>query len=200
MSNIIDFPGQGGGKGPGHIITQSPMRLRWGPWRTSHIIQVHVGAAAAYEDFREECSQSGQDPAAQMPAHFTLNGGLRDTAIALLRFRNNNAAQENVTYLSLLMEILVNVPCPILRTDLIRRVYKEVDRLSSELILRWRSQDGHFMLPLATDAAEPYALAQAIAHIENLSEFFDTIKSLAHKHYQELRNNYVFYFPQHSKL
>ena len=109
------------------------MRLRWGDWRTSKIIQVHVGPAAAFEDYRADCFAQGRDHTGDMPPHFALDGPSHHTALALLRHRNNEEMLIKVNYLAAMMEALVNTPCAILRTDLIRRVYREVDSLGKEL-------------------------------------------------------------------
>jgi hypothetical protein len=201
MDNTIHFPGPPQPPRPpeppdDHIITQAPLRLRWGDWRVNRVIQVHVMAAANYEDYREECLAKGQDPSGQMPSHFSLEDSLADTAMALLRHRGDAARLEEVTYLSLLMEALVNTPCPILRTDLIRRVYQEVDALSQRLSLRWRGRAERFVLPLNEDAMHPRALERALAQVDNLRDFFALLRGQAQVRHQALAKGYVLYFPR----
>jgi hypothetical protein len=162
----------------------------------SRVIQVHVMAAAIYEDYRQDCLAKGQDPSGQMPAHFSLEDSLADTAMALLRHRGDAARLEEVTYLSLLMEALVNTPCPILRTDLIRRVYQEVDTLSQRLGLRWRGRAQSFMLPLNEDAMRPRALEQGLAQVDNLRDFFNFLRETASARHTMLAKNYVLYYPR----
>jgi hypothetical protein len=130
------MPPDAPGLSDGHVITDSPMRLRWGDWRTNQIIQVHVRPAAQYEDQRAEMLAAGQGMPGQMPAHYSLDKGLRDTALALLRHRHRPEAQKQVIYLAALMETLLTAPCPILRTDLIRKVYQEVEQLGTQLGIR----------------------------------------------------------------
>lgn len=201
MDNTIRFPGPPPPPDPpeppdDHIITQAPLRLRWGDWRVSRVIQVHVMAAANYEDYRQDCLAQGRDPSGQMPAHFSLEDSLADTAMGLLRHRNDPARLEEVTHLSLLMEALVNTPCPILRTDLIRRVYQEVDALSQRLGLRWRGRAERFMLPLNEDATRPRALEQALAQVDNLQDFFGILRETATARHNLLAKNYVLYYPR----
>lgn len=179
-----------------HIICQAPYRLRWGDWRTAHPIQVHVAAAAIYEDQREEDLAAGRPLGGQMPMHFQLDAGLNDTAQAILRHRADEAALIEVGYLACLMEALVNTPCAILRTDLIRRVYQEVDRLSARLSLRWRGRAGHFVLPLNRDATDLDGFARRVAPLDNLQEFFAVLKEIARERHQDLAKNYVIYYPR----
>lgn len=193
MSEVIGFPVC---KEADNIICNGPLRLRWGDWRTPHPLLVHVQSAAIYEDFRTEALASGQDPAAQMPAGFTLDGGMTDTAMGLLRHRDNESSLIGVTYLSILMETLVNTPCAILRTDLIRRVYQEVDQLSKELNLRWRGRAGHFMLAMNEDATQPGHFERLVAPISDLQVLFTTLRHHAGDRYQSLKKSYVFYFPR----
>ena len=207
MSNIIDFPGKGPPPPPSpdkNVITQGPLRLRWGDWRTLNIIQVHVQPAADFEDKRAELLAQGKDPVTaasmHMPPHFTLDGGMRDTALALLRWRNNEAAQIETSYLAALMEALVNAPCPVLRTDLIRRVYQEVETLSKKLLLHWRGGSGRFMLPLGEDAGRPDFLKGLLAEVDNLQDFFDLLRDLAEKRHQSLAKGYVIYYPRKQSL
>ena len=205
MSDVIDFPGGPGGPGRPpetnqRIITQKPLRMRWGGWRTSQIIQVHVQTAALYEDFREQALSKNQDPNAQMPAHFTLDDGQRITALALLRHRGRPEALADVCYLAALMEALVNTPCAILRTDLIRRVYQEVERLSQGLSLRWSGRPDQFMLPVMEDARDPQSFGRAVAPLVNLQDFFRTVRGLAEERLNILGSSYVIYFPRHASM
>lgn len=200
MNGIIDFPG-GGPPGPpsdscrDHVICDRPLRMRWGDWRTQYVMQIHVQAAAIYEDYRTECLVKGEDPSGQIPAGFSLDGGMHQTAVALLRYKANAERQEEVTYLSALMEALVNTPCAILRTDLIRRVYQEVDSTSAALGLRWAGRVGHFMLPLNEDARAPNAFTRRVAPLDNLKDFFGTLKQIACERYELLKKGYVLYYP-----
>lgn len=196
MNPVIDFPGGGDSR----VISTAPLRLRWGEWRTPHAILVHVQSAAVYEDWRDDALASGTDPSAQMPSHFALDGGLHETAHALLRHRGNESKLIDVTYLSLLMETLVNTPCAILRTDLIRRVYREVDALSAALTLRWRGRAGHFMLPLNQDARDPGGFERTVAPIAELKALFNTLRDIAATRLDTLKKGYVIYFPRRADL
>ena len=183
-----------------HVICQKPYRLRWGDWRVAAPIQVHVGAAAVYEDQRAEDLAAGRPLGGQMPAHFQLNGGLNHTAQALLRLRQDENALLEATYLSALMEALVNTPCAILRTDLIRRVYQEVERLSAQLGLRWRGRVERFMLPLNRDAFDPQAFSRRVAPLDNLQQFFHALRDIAQERHADLAKNYVIYYPRRFSL
>ncbi len=198
MRGSTEFPGPPAGDG--HIISQGPYRLRWGDWRTVNIIQVHVHPAAIYEDQRQEALAQGRDPGGQMPPHFVLDGGMHETAQAILRHREDEEALRQVNYLAALMEALVNTPCAILRTDLIRRVYQEVETLSNRLGLRWRGRAGHFLLPLNEDALNPQMLEQRVAPLDNLQEFFRTLKEIAGQRHQALAKSYVIYYPRQRGL
>jgi len=171
------------------------MRLRWGPWRTGKVLLVHVRSAASYEEYREERLAQGQDPSGHMPPHFALEGGTQDTALALLRHRDDAEAQGQVCYLACLLEALLNAPSAILRTDLIRRVYQEVDRLSGELGFRWRGGEGRFIPPTNQDAADPHAFAHLVAPLSNLQDFFAVLQDYAAQRYRSLSREYVFYYP-----
>ncbi len=192
VDRVIPFPG---GEGRPYVITDQPMRLRWGPWHTGRIIQVHVGSAAVYEDYREECLQKGLDASGQMPPHFALEGGLQDTALAFLRHRDDAVAQEQVCYLASLLEALVAAPSAILRTDLIRRVYQEVHQLSDNLGFRWRGGEGCFIPPVNQDAADPQHFARLVAPLSNLQEFYAALRDYAARRYRILAREYVFYYP-----
>jgi hypothetical protein len=135
-----------------------------------------------------------------MPAHFSLEGSLADTALALLRHRSDPSRLEKATYLSLLMEALVNIPCPILRTDLIRRVYQEVDALSQRLGLRWRGRAESFVLPLYEDALHPRTLELALARVDSLQKFFSTLLEISATRHALLARNYVLYYPRNPRI
>ncbi len=111
-----------------------------------------------------------------MPPHFSLEGNLAEVARALLRHHHDPGALEEVHYLGALLEALLASPCAILRTDLIRRVYQEVERFSTRLGLRFHAQGGGFLLPLAEDAGHPHALQARVAAIDNLATLFATLR------------------------
>lgn len=194
MTGLIEFPKKGP-KAPDNVITTQPMRLRWGDWATSRIIQVHVQPAAAYEDQRQEDFAAGRALGGVMPAHYSLDGPMHDTALAYLRHKNDAKAQEDITYLSVLMEVLTNIPCPILRTDLIRRVYREVEQLSNRLSHRWHGRSGSFLPPLNLDAGKPQELAERIVAVDNLQTFFAIARDIAQNRHQALAKQYVIYYP-----
>ncbi|ADK85221.1 conserved hypothetical protein [Desulfarculus baarsii DSM 2075] len=196
MSDLINFPGEPRAVAADNVIADKPMRLRWGDWRTHKVLQAHVGAAAAYEDQRREFLSRGQSPAAQMPPGFELDGGEKDTALALLRFRGDEGKQRRLMLLAVLTEALISVPCAILRTDLIRRVYQQVGELSRELGHRWSGDCQRLLPPLNEDAHEPDFLAKALINIDNLREFFDTATRIADERYQKMAKSYVFYYPR----
>lgn len=201
MNRVIDFQGsQGGGQGEeppdDHIICQKPLRLRWGDWQTPHVIQVHVGSAAVYEDQRAEDLAAGRPLGHQMPAHFTLDGGMNETALALLRHRASEESLRQVSYLAGLMECLTNIPCAILRTDLIRRVYQEAQQLIREYNLNWRGRVGHFLLPVMEDAQDPKRLEKAVRDIDSLKDFFSTVRLITDQRHDALAKDFVFYFPR----
>lgn len=191
MDQVITFPGNG----REHVITDQPMRLRWGPWRTARVVLVHVRSAAGYEEYREQCLERGQDPSGQMPPHFALEGGAQDTALGFLRHREDAEAQRQVCYLACLLEALLNAPSDILRTDLIRRVYQEVDRLSQELAFRWRGGQSRFIPPTNQDAADPHHFERMVAPVSNLQDFYALLQDYAGQRYHSLSRDYVFYFP-----
>ena len=209
MSKIIEFPPGGGppkspAAPPDNLITERPLCLRWGDWRTTRIIQVQREAALPFEQKRAACIARGRDPAelaaSHMPPHFALDDGAHETALALLRWRGQESAQIEVGYLACLMEALVHAPCPVLRTDLIRRDYQEVKSLSQKLATSWRGRAGRFMLPLAEDARQPDALARLVAPLNNLQDFFAALRGLAQKRHQTLAQGYVIYYPRQRSL
>jgi hypothetical protein len=193
--------GFSGGECREHVICDRPVRLRWGDWRVRHVLQVHVRAAAIYEDERAEAVAAGRAPGGNMPMGFELEGAAAQTALGLLRHRADEARQVEVGYAAALMEALVHTPCAILRTDLIRRVYQEAESLSARLGLVWRG-DGrsHFLLPLNEDAREPDAFARRVAPLANLAEFFATLRDIAAERHEKLKKGYVLYYPRHQSL
>ena len=195
MSHIIDFPGNKPKK-PDNVITDAPMRLKWGDWRTTNILQVHVRSAAGYEDYRAELIKKGRKPGGKMPAHIACTNGLNETALAVLRHRHNQEDLIKVGFLAALMETLVNTPCDILRTDLIRRVYGEVEKLSKSLDLSWRGGANRFMLPLLEDQAQLMDFKRRVAPLNRLNTLFKTLDEIARERQEKLAREYVFYYPR----
>ncbi len=177
-------------------ICVKPLRLRWGAWASPRIIQVHVQSAAQFEHQRMVRAAAGQLPDAQMPPHLVLDGPMHETALAVLRLRRDEGELLDLAYLCGLMEALINTPCAILRTDLLRRVYQEAEHYGRRLMVRWQGHAGRFLLPVLEDASDPGRFERQVAPLNNLQDFFAAVRSITAERHASLAKNYVIYYPR----
>jgi hypothetical protein len=94
------------------------------------------------------------------------------------------------------MECVTNATSPILRTDLLRRIYKSIMEEREQLRVVWRGNVRHFLLPLHTPHYNPNLFFHHIAAAESLRDLFQCIRAETDTQFDILTRHYVFYLPE----
>ncbi len=195
MADIIDLIPKSEIKD--NLITAQPLEFRLGDWRTGYVMMCTRQESVKYEAHRQEAFASrGHQHIAFVPNHFTLDGGSHYTIQGLIRYRGDESLMRRVYRLAGLMECVTNVSSPILRTDLLRRVYKSILDEREALQVVWRGNVVHFLLPLHPDFRNPNLFQHNLAKAESLKELFTAIENETNAQFDILAHHYVFYLPE----
>jgi len=195
MADIIDLRARHGRLN--NLITATPLEFRRGEWLKGYAIMCTRGESERFEEHRlEALGTHGHQHIAFVPNHFTLDGGSHFTAMALFRYREDEAAMRRIYRLAGLMECVTNAPSGVLRSDLIRRFYQTIMEDREALNVVWRGNVQHFLLPINTELRNPNLFLYNIAQAESLKELYRAIEAETNIQFDILAEKYVFYMPE----
>jgi hypothetical protein len=180
-----------------NLIASEPLEWRRGDWLTGHALMCTRSESKRFEEHRIEAYQlKGHKHIGFVPNHFRLDDGYFYTVSGLFRHRADEAMMRRVYYLAGLMEGVTNAPSPILRTDLLRRVYQAIMEERERLGVVWRGQVRHFLLPLHVDRYNPNLFYHHIVKAESLKDLYKTIRRETDTQFDILAQHYVIYLPE----
>jgi hypothetical protein len=147
------------------------------------------------EKHRKEVFDSGGGEIFQIPPHFSLQKGMAHTVKALFFYRTDEEGMRSVYFLAGLMDCMINQINPILRTDLLRDLYKKVFDLKKQLRVNWYGPLDHLLLPIdMAFFSEPEYRVQ-VNDALTLKELYQTIRRGTDEMFDILSLEYVFYVP-----
>ena len=193
MSKVIPFPQK---KDPaGHFITQKPFRFRRAEWETRTPAMVGLHQAALFEEHLED--SAGPDRQVSfVPPHVPLKGGLGQTVMALYNHRNDEVLMKQVYLLAGMMELATRLSHGLLRTDLIRRLFENIQNLSISLNLRWNSGKEGFLLPLPESLYPCSRLARNLEPARTFKELLHLLETETKAQFGLAAEHFVYYLPR----
>jgi hypothetical protein len=172
---------------PGDLITSGPWEFRTGCWRTPFFVQVRRPLA-------EKMEVAG-DPVASTPPHFSLSRGLGSTIQAMYANRLDEDRMRETYYLVGLTDCMINQVNPVLRTDILRSMYKKVFAMKADYNLHWHGSMDQVLLPIDTGLYNEAAYRAAIQRAASLKELYWTIRKGTDEMFDTLAHEYVFFCP-----
>jgi hypothetical protein len=195
MAELIDLTRRFQGRE--NLITPKPLEWRRGDWLTGHALLCTRRESERFEAHRlEACQVEGHRHIGFVPNHFRLDEGYYYTVLGLFRHRGDEATMRRVYYLAGLMESVTNAPSPILRTDLLRRVYQSILEERNSLKVIWRGHVRHFLLPLHTEHYNSNIFYHHVVGAESLKDLYQEIRTETDTQFDILAQHYVFYVPE----
>ena len=180
-----------------NLIAAKPLEWRRGDWLTGHAMICTREESKRFEAHRLEAYQvEGHKHIGFVPNHFKLDDGYHYTVMGLFHHRDDEAMMRRVYYLAGLMECVTNVPSPILRTDLLRRVYQSIMEERERLRVVWRGHVRHFLLPLHTEFYNPNRFHHHLVSAQSLKDLYQAIQGETDTQFDLLVERYVFYLPE----
>jgi hypothetical protein len=180
---------------PDNLIASEPWEFRKADWESKHFIQMLKSQSAKLENHRKEIYQRGEKGVWHLPAHFTLRGGMAYTIQAIYTNRNNERKMREVYYLAGLIDCMINQVNPLLRTDLIRDMYKKVMALKNELNINWYGQLDQVLFPVDDQYYSAIAYRQTLSRARSMKELYHLIREGIGEMFDILSLEYVFYSP-----
>ncbi len=194
MAKIIDFGDSR--KGDDNLICRKPLEFRRGDWRQGHILQCLRSEADKYQEHRSYAITNGHSHLSFIPEHFSLVGGCDYTVMGLFRWRENEERAREFYRLAGLMECVVNSTSPLLRTDLLRSLYKTILELRERLNFSWKGDSSKFLLPLHPQFYRRSHFFDEILQADTLKALYETVEGETKVQFDLLAAEYVFYLPK----
>lgn len=195
MGDVIDLFRR---DGRDNVISEGPICFRVAHYDEGTVIQCLAGESERYERHRADAlaASPGHEHLWRVPEGHKLTGGMLDTALGLFRHRSSPEDLKRVYRLAGLMECLIHASAPILRTALIRDVFKKAQGLKDELGMSWRSGGEQYLLPLSESFRPGPGLVARLKQTESLKELYRVIDEETSGQLEAIMENYVFYLPR----
>jgi len=194
MGKIIDLKDRIQ-KPPDNLIVSKPWEFRKAHWETAHFIQMLKSQADKLEKHREETSRKGGSGIHHLPSHFVLKGGMAATMRAMYTCRDDEERMREVYYLIGLMDCMINQVNPILRTDLLRAMYKKVFLMKERLNIHWYGPIDQVLLPIDSRFFQESEYRACLKNASTMQELYQTIRKGTEGMFDVLSFEYVFYRP-----
>lgn len=192
MAQIIDIKKRLD-KAPNNLITSKPLEFRRSPWETPYFSQMLKPLSTKLEAQRRDSRGAGEPW--QLPPHFTLVGGIGWTIRTLFACRKSEQKAREVYHLVGLMDCMVNQVNPVLRTDLIRDLYKKVFSMKRELGVNWYGSIDQVLLPIDSHLFSEAQYRFLLRDARTMKDLYRIIREAMGEMFAILSNEYVFYCP-----
>lgn len=180
-----------------NLILDKPLEFRRGDWETGFALLCTRKESRRYEAHRRAARKvPGHSHIAQVPNHLKLADGYHYTVRGLFQNRHDSAMMERVYRLAGLMECVTNASSPVLRTDLLRRLYQTILQERDVLKTVWKGNVGQFLLPLYSDHYNRDVFFYRIQTASSLKQLYTVIEEESAEQFLLLGHHYVIYLPE----
>lgn len=193
MADLIDLLER---KKTSTLISARPVEFRWGEWASGPAWLCARSESEKFEAHRREALRiSGHSHLRWLPNHVKLDGGSHYTVEALFRYRHEEDAMRRVYRLAGLMECVTRGVSPVLRSDLLRRIYEAIIAERNALQVVWRGPVERFLLPLYLHHGVVDRLLTLLTPLESLQDLFSVVDRETALQFDLLSAHYVIYVP-----
>ncbi|WP_139796571.1 hypothetical protein [Desulfacinum hydrothermale] len=180
-----------------NLITSRPLEFRWGEWNTGPALLCTRKESLRFERHRQDAlGTAGHRHVAWVPNHLKLAGGSHFTVSGLFRYRDGESAMRRIYRLAGMMECVTRGTAPVLRTDLLRRLYQTILEEREALGIAWKGAVDHYLLPLYPQHAGPDLLLAKIRNCHSMQHLFQVIEEETNRQFDLLGSDYVIYVPR----
>ena len=194
MAKIIEFKEKLPAP-PDNLICSKPWEFRSADWESQHFVQMLRSQSARLEKHREKVCTKGEKGVWHLPPHYVLKGGTAYTIQAVYIHRSSETKMRDVYYLAGLIDCMINRTNPLLRTDLIRDIYRKVMTLKSILNMNWYGSLDRVFLPLDMVHYDDSKYKSALTKATNMKALYRAIREGTDDMFDILSFEYVFYTP-----
>jgi hypothetical protein len=194
MGKLIPLEGKIQGT-KGNLISLVPWEFRKAGWEGGHFIQMSKTHSVKLESCCQETSRVSSVGIQHLPAHFTLREGMVYTIRSMYAHREHEDEMRDVYYLTGLMDCMINRISPILRTDLLRAMYKRVLELKKALNVHWYGPLDQVLLPIESRFYDQSGYCSTLNCAHTMKALYQAIRHGTDEMFDILSLNYVFYCP-----
>lgn len=182
-------------KPPDNLISLRPWEFRRADWETVHFIQMSRAQSVELECHREENYRRGIRGIRHLPPHFLLKRGMDCSVRAMYAHRDNEERMRQVYYLMGLMDCMINRVNPILRTDVLRGMYKKVSTMRKELDIHWHGPLDEVLLRADSQFYDDSEYRSILYKARTMNELYRVIRQGTDEMFDIFSREYVFYCP-----
>lgn len=124
-----------------------------------------------------------------------LKDGPAHTCHGLFQRRADEPAMRDLYYLAGLVTLNTSLSHPVLLTDLIHRVFAEIEQLSSRLVFRWSAGGQDYFLPLPTTMYDAVGLAARLGQAPDLAEMRRVMRRESDHQFDLLSRHFILFIP-----
>jgi len=168
-----------------NLICPRPWEFRKADWETIHFIQMLKSQSERLEQQREKI----------LPPHFSLNGGMAYTIRAIYANREDEERMREIYYLAGLMDCMINQVNPVLRTDILRAMYKKIFAMKEELNIHWYGHIDQVLFPIDFHLYNESEYRSLLKNACTMKELYAAIRKGTDEMFDILSLEYVFYCP-----
>ena len=195
MAQIIDFSSRAG-RLSDNLVSSTPLEFRQGDWETVHFIQMLRSDSLDFERQRRRMQQGGNRNPVQVPSHFSLRDGTASTIRAMFIYRDLEHKMREVYLLAGLIDCMINQVSPILRTALLRDMYKKIFLMKKGLGITWHGPLDQVLLPIDPLFFNAEQYQAALRAASSMKELYEEIRKGTEEMFDILSVKYVFYLPR----
>jgi len=194
MSKIINFK-EKIETVPDNLITSKPWEFRRPDRESKHFIQMSRSRSIIFEKRRKEIHKKGDKRIRNLPEHFILKGSMAHTIKGIYSYRNNEEKMKEVYYLAGLIDCMINRVNPLLRTDLIRDMYKKITTLKIILNINWYGHMDQVLFPIDAGFYNELEYIESLQEAGTMRELHLMIKEGTGEMFDILSSEYIFFTP-----
>ncbi len=178
-----------------NLITSKPWEFRKAHWNTPYFVQMLRVQSAKFETQRHENQNRDSTPTESIPSHYSLKGGIASTIKAICFHREDEARMREIYYLAGLIDCMINQVNPVLRTDILRAMYKEVFAIKQKLNVRWHPPLDKVLLPIDSELYDVSMYRFTLNKANTMKGIYQAIKKGTDEMFDILSIEYIFYCP-----
>lgn len=177
------------------LITLRPWEFRKAERKTNHFIQMSKSHSAMLEYYSKEGPERNVRDIWNPASCFRLEGGVAYTIRAMCTNRANEEKMREIYYLIGLIDCMINQVNPILRTDLLRAVYKKVFSMKKKLNVHMYGPLDQVLLPIDAGFFNKRAYQLSLNSARTVQELYKVIREGTDGMFDVISSEYVFYCP-----
>lgn len=182
-------------KAPDNLIISKPLEFRKADWDNSFFLQMRKSQAEMFEVHRNEIYREVKKSIYSLPVHFVLKGGMSHTIKSIYINRDNKEKMIEIYYLAGLIDCMVNQVSPLLRTDLIKEIYKKISTLKSVLCVNWYGNIDQVLFPIDSEFFNMRVYRTNLEQADTVKRLYGIIRQGTLEMFKTLSREYVFYTP-----